>query len=494
MNSVSLIFPHQLFKEHPALSIGREVYLVEEYLFFRQYNFHKQKLLLHRASMKYYAHFLNLHGHKVHYIETTQPENDCRSLINSLAAKNITCIHLADPVDDWLLRRIKKSCGDHHIQLEIYPSPAFLNTMPDVHDFFDEKKNYFQTEFYISQRKKRKILLENNGSPAGGKWSYDQENRKKIPKNEVLPPDYRKQPDGYIIEAKSYVEKHFPQNYGNTDTAPLFAITHDAAEAHLDNFLKGRFEKFGIYEDAIIAHEHVLFHSVLSPMLNTGLLEPQQILTKALSAAKQYSIPLNSTEGFIRQIIGWREFIRIVYEREGSRQRTRHFWNFSRKIPAAFWKGETGILPIDITIKKILQTGYCHHIERLMVLGNFMLLCEFDPDDVYRWFMELFIDAYDWVMVPNVYGMTQFADGGLMTTKPYISGSNYLMKMSNYPKGPWQQTWDGLFWRFMHIHRDVFLRNPRLQMLVTSFDKMDKAKRKEHLDVAEGFLKGLDES
>lgn len=491
MHSVTLIFPHQLFKEHPALSTGREVYLIEEYLFFRQYNFHKQKLLLHRASMKYYAHFLRLNGYTAHYIETTQAESDCRFLINSLTTQNVNCIHLADPVDDWLMRRIKKTCAQHDIQLEIYPSPAFLNTMADVNDFFDKKQQYFQTEFYIWQRKKRKILLEENASPAGGKWSFDQENRKKIPKNELIPITKSKLPDDYLTEAKDYIEKHFPQNYGSTDTAPLFAITHDAAEAHLDDFLKTRFEKFGIYEDAILAHEHVLFHSVLSPMLNTGLLEPQQILTKALSAAKQYAIPLNSTEGFIRQIIGWREFIRIVYEREGRHQRTRHFWNFSRKIPASFWQGETGILPLDITIKKVLQTGYCHHIERLMVLGNFMLLCEFDPDDVYRWFMELFIDAYDWVMVPNVYGMTQFADGGLMTTKPYISGSNYIMKMSNYPKGSWQQTWDGLFWRFLHTHRDVFLRNPRLHMLVASFDKMDKAKKQSHLDVAERFLSGL---
>jgi deoxyribodipyrimidine photolyase-related protein len=146
---------------------------------------------------------------------------------------------------------------------------------------------------------------------------------------------------------------------------------------------------------------------------------------------------------------------------------------------------------MDITIKKVLETGYCHHIERLMVLGNFMLLCEFDPDEVYRWFMELFIDAYDWVMVPNVYGMSQFADGGLMATKPYVSGSNYLMKMSDYKKGEWQHVWDGLFWRFMHAHRDFFLQNPRLGMLVRSFDKMPGIKQKAHLNNAEQFLNSL---
>jgi deoxyribodipyrimidine photolyase-related protein len=197
-------------------------------------------------------------------------------------------------------------------------------------------------------------------------------------------------------------------------------------------------------------------------------------------------------EGFIRQIIGWREFIRGMYDFRGTAERTKNFWQFDRKIPASFYDGTTGIVPLDITIKKVLQTGYCHHIERLMVLGNFMLLCEFDPDEVYRWFMELFIDAYDWVMVPNVYGMSQFADGGMMATKPYISGSNYLMKMSNYPKGPWQNIWDALFWRFMHVHRDFFTQNPRLGMLVRSFDKMTEEKQKHLLQTASDFLDGLD--
>ena len=162
-----------------------------------------------------------------------------------------------------------------------------------------------------------------------------------------------------------------------------------------------------------------------------------------------------------------------------------------KKIPPSFYDGTTGITPLDDTIKKVLKTGYCHHIERLMVLGNFMMLCEFDPDEVYRWFMELFIDAYDWVMVPNIYGMSQFSDGGLFATKPYISGSNYLMKMSDYKKGEWQAIWDGLFWRFMDVHREFFLKNPRLGMLVRTFDKMNPEKKEQHLKNAEAFLSSL---
>lgn len=189
--------------------------------------------------------------------------------------------------------------------------------------------------------------------------------------------------------------------------------------------------------------------------------------------------------------MGWREFIRGMYEVKGNYSRTTNFWNFNRKIPKSFYDGTTGIEPVDETIKRILKTGYCHHIERLMVLGNFMLLCEFDPNEVYRWFMELFIDAYDWVMVPNVYGMSQFADGGTFATKPYLGGSNYIKKMSNYSGGDWEPIWDGLFWRFIDKHQIFFKENPRTAMMYFSLNRMSEEKRKEHIKNANSFLDNL---
>jgi deoxyribodipyrimidine photolyase-related protein len=491
MNQVTLVFPHQLFKHHPAIQPNRPVFLVEEWLFFQQYNFHQQKIILHRSAMKFYENYLLENNFAVEYVETIDERNDVTTLIEFLSQHNINHIHMADVVDCWLAKRIKAACKKYAIKLTVYASPSFLNTMDDVADYFNKKKNYFQTDFYMQQRKQRKILLEANVKPAGGKWTFDANNRMKFPKKEIAPVIHFPKVSSCIAEATKYVQQHFPENYGILSAPHFFVATYNEAEDWLHDFLKNRFEKFGVYEDAIVADENILHHSVLTPMLNTGLLTPQQILDAVLQHAAQNDIPLNSLEGFIRQIIGWREFIRIVYEREGSKQRTTNYWKFTRKIPPSFWTGTTGIAPIDITIKKILQTGYCHHIERLMVLGNFMLLCEFDPNEVYRWFMEMFIDAYDWVMVPNVYGMTQFADGGLMTTKPYISGSNYLMKMSDYKKGDWQQVWDGLFWRFMHVHRDFFLQNPRLGMLVGTFDKMTDEKRNTHLSNAEKFLNSL---
>ncbi len=491
MSEISIVFPHQLFKKNPALSKERKVILVEEFLYFRHLNFHKQKLVLHRAAMKSYSAFLEAEGYKIEYIESTDDKSDIRKLISFLKKEQVKTIHFTEVIDYLLNNSITDSCKNNKIDIKQYITPAFLNSAQEGDDYFNGKKRYFQTEFYIAQRKKRGILLQPNGDPIGGQWSYDADNRKKYPAKEIPPKISFQKEDQYVKEAKDYVHKNFSENYGEMSTF-IYPINFQESEKWLKEFFTGRFEKFGEFEDAIVANENTLHHSVLSPLINIGLLTPQQVVDAALKYAEKNNIPLNSTEGFIRQIVGWREFIKIVYAREGVKQRTTNYWKFYRKIPASFWDGTTGIEPIDNVIKKALKSGYLHHIERLMLLGNFMLLCEFDPDEVYKWYMEMFVDSYDWVMVPNVYGMVQFADGGLMTTKPYISGSNYVLKMSDFKKGPWCEIWDGLFWRFMDVHRVFFKKNPRLGMLVNTFDKMAPEKRNHHNEVAEKFIAGLD--
>ncbi|MCG8374597.1 MAG: cryptochrome/photolyase family protein, partial [Balneolales bacterium] len=458
-------------------------------LFFNQFSFHKQKIAYHRSTMKYYQAFLEKREQEVRYVSSCEPGNSIYPVIQRLAGRGVKKIHFIDPADDWLERRIVKSAEEHGVDIQSYESPMFLNSNQDLTTFFKpEKKKFFQTSFYQQERKRLNLLLDEEGKPEGGKWTYDSENRKKYPKSKIPPAISFPAEDSFSKEAVTYTLEHFGNNFGSLKVFPLYPNTHKSAEIWLDQFLDTRFHEFGPYEDAIVSGEHFLNHSVLTPMLNVGLLTPAQVIEQTMKFARENSVPLNSLEGFIRQIIGWREFMRGMYVAKGREQRTTNFWGFDRKIPASFYNGTTGILPIDVTIKKILETGYCHHIERLMVLGNFMVLCEFDPDEVYRWFMELFIDAYDWVMVPNVYGMSQFADGGLLSTKPYISGSNYLMKMSNYPKGEWQHTWDALFWRFMNKHRDFFLKNPRLGMLIRTYDKFDVDKKKEIEKVSSDFL------
>jgi len=493
MKSINLIFPHQLFKASPLLENDVPVYLVEEYLFFKQFKFHKQKIAFHRATMKAYADFLKEDKNvEVHYIDTIEDIADVRKLIPALQKQNVKHINYIDPTDNWLQKRLLASLDICEITAKEYDSPLFLNTKDDLVSFFKpDKKKYHQTSFYKEQRTKRNILLDSAGNPKGGKWTFDIENRKKYPAKKIPPAIQFPDTNVYTEEARAYVAKHFSDHLGSLTNYQLYPTNFETTKDWLQQFFDHRFMEFGTYEDAIVSEEVILNHSVLTPMLNVGLITPDEIIAACLEYANEHKVPINSTEGFVRQIIGWREFIRGIYEVRGPEERTTNYWKFKTKIPVSFYDGTTGIPPIDNTIKKVLKTGYCHHIERLMVLGNFMMLCEFDPDEVYKWFMELFVDAYDWVMVPNVYGMSQFADGGLMATKPYISGSNYLMKMSNYKKGDWQEIWDGLFWNFMDKHRQFFLSNPRLGMLVRMFDKMTPEKKETHLNNGNKFLESL---
>ncbi len=491
-HGINLIFPHQLFENSPLIENREPVYLVEELLFFRQFLFHKQKIAFHRASMKFYESFLRSRKIEVTYIDSSSPLSDIRRLIASFKTADVKAVNYIDPTDNWLAKRIRLSAGEAGLKCIEHVSPQFLNDREALSAFFKpDKKKFFQTKFYVQQRKQRGILINGADEPIGGKWSFDTENRKKYPRSETPPPITYPAKNEFFDEAFAYVSENFAENPGELSENPLYPADFRSARKWLDAFLSGRFAKFGDYEDAIVAEESILNHSVLSPMLNTGLITPNEVIDSALEYSEKHDVPLNSAEGFIRQIIGWREFIRGVYECKGSEQRTRNFWGFERKIPPSFYDGTTGIEPLDRTIRKVLSTGYCHHIERLMVIGNFMVLCEFDPDEVYQWFMELFIDSYDWVMVPNVYGMSQYADGGLMSTKPYISGSNYIMKMSDYKKGSWQTVWDGLFWRFMNVHRDFFEKNPRTRMLVSSLDKMDVGRKSKLFSTAEDFLAEL---
>ena len=491
MKTVNLIFPNQLFKGNPLLEKSGLFLLIEETLFFHHFKFHVQKLILHRSSMKYYESYLAKHEKEISYIQQEEDISDIRKLIPYLKKKGYNTINYILTNDNYLERRIKNAAEKSEIDLKGFENPMFLNSSTDLESFFrSDKKKFYQTSFYIEQRKKLGILLDASGNAEGGKWSFDTENRKKYPKGKVPPKIEVLKSDSFFKEAKDYVKKHFKGNPGEFPELPIYPHTHKSSDRWLDLFLDQRMQEFGPYEDAMVQKESFLNHSIISPLLNSGLITPLEVIQKTLTFKDRY--PLNSLEGFLRQIIGWREFIRGVYLVKGTQERTTNFFKFNRKIPASFYDATTGILPIDVTIKKVQKTAYNHHIERLMVLGNFMMLCEFDPNEIYKWFMEHYIDAYDWVMVPNVYGMSQFADGGLMSTKPYISSSNYLKKMSDFPKGDWQQTWDALYWRFIDLQREIFNKNIRMKFMVTMLDKMPEEKRLNHFKIANEYLDSLD--
>jgi len=480
-----ILFPHQLFRGNDSLARGRRVYLVEDALYFRQFAFHKQKLVLHRASMQAHAATLRGEGHDVRYLES-RVVPDMNALARELADGGIVLAHFIDPVDDWLERFLLSALGDQGIKAQKHPTPMFLSPEETLRQHFRGRERWAMSGFYIAQRRRLGLLVE-RGQPVGGRWSFDTSNRKRLPPRLEIPAPWTPGPNRHVDEAIAYVEREFAGNPG-TLTHFRYPVTHGDARRWLEDFVATRLRNFGDYEDAIAADQNVLFHSVLSPMLNVGLLEPAEVLDAAIGAQ---GIPLNSLEGFVRQIIGWREYMRAAYVLRGRRQRTANYWNHTEPLPRSFWTASTGLLPVDSVVKRVLDNAYAHHIERLMVLANFMQICGFRPDDVYRWFMELFIDAYDWVMVPNVYGMALFADGGLMTTKPYISSSNYLRKMSDFPSGAWCGAWDGLFWTFIGRNRQRIEINPRMRMLTQILARMGDAKRRDHDHAARQALERL---
>jgi deoxyribodipyrimidine photolyase-related protein len=496
---ILLIFPHQLFARHPGLELKPELtILLEDSLFFGDpeypVKFHQQKLWLHRASMKRYESDLQARGFATRYLECRDERPLLQTQLERLAPKYLAkgaTLGVVHPVDFILEQRLRAACEQLGLACEFLPNPGFLNTQEENRTYRGGKNRWFMADFYKWQRQRLDILMD-NGEPAGGQWSFDKENRKKVPKKllKKLPQNLELKRDSIDHDARHYIAEHFPDNPGALDEL-YYPSSHRAARRWLKHFLENRLACFGDYEDAIVEGESWLWHSVLTPAMNTGLLTPEEIVKALLSHADKHSVPLNSLEGFVRQVIGWREFMRATYEDLGVRMRTANHWQHHRKMPDSLYSGSTGIAPIDDTIHRIRATGYCHHIERLMVLGGFMFLCEIDPDEIYQWFMAMFIDSYDWVMVPNVYAMSQNADGGLITTKPYFSGSSYIRKMSHYQPGDWCETWDGLYWRWIWNHADALGRNPRWAMMCSMVRKMDTARRNRHLERAESFLAQL---
>ena len=491
MDSINIIFPNQLFKDSPFLESNLKSFMIEEFLFFGHYKFHKQKLLFHRISMKKYQDYLIKNGINTHYVNAVDENSKIEIFINNLD-KKYTKINIIDPCDYWLEKKIKSACLKKEIKLNILSNQSFLLEKHELNSFFKkEKKKFFQTSFYKDQRKKFNILIKGDDKPEGGEWTYDIYNREKYPVNKIPPKIYFQKKDKYFYEAIDYINKYFGKNYGSLVEDFIYPTCFEESKKWFEKFLKDRFQEFGPYEDAVVKNNSILNHSVLSPLLNSGILNVKYVINTTIDFYNKNNIPINSCEGFIRQIIGWREFIRGVYYSKGVEERTKNFWNFKNKIPNSFYDATTGIEPVDNTIMKINNSAYGNHIERLMIMGNFMLLCEINPNDVYKWFMEMFIDAYDWVMVPNVYGMSQFADGGLMSTKPYISGSNYILKMSNYKKDSWCEIWDALFWGFIDNKRDFFKKNPRMRMMVSSYDRMNDEKKNKMKKISFDYLTEL---
>jgi deoxyribodipyrimidine photolyase-related protein len=464
-----IILPNQLFDTE----YSEKCYLLEHPKYFTRFDFHKKKLLLHRASMKAYEQKKSVENYIEFDGDMEKPfrENDK--------------VKVFRPEDRQVREWIQEMAKKHGIELDIQESPMFLNSMDWNRTYFEENR-FFQLDYYKKQRKRGGILVDEDGRPEGGKWSFDPENREKMPEEEE-PPEIPRFNSDYVEDAREYVEQNFPENPGSVENF-FWPVTCGQAEENLEDFLENRLEKFGKYQDALDSDLRFGYHSLLSSSLNIGLLTPEEVVEATLEKHSEKKYPMNSLEGFLRQIVGWWEYMRAVYHLKPEMSEKNH-WRCENEIPESFYTADTGIEPVDDSINNALQNAYCHHIERLMVLGNIMLLLEIDPDEVYRWFMEMFIDSYEWVMVPNIYGMSQYADPEIMT-KPYISSSNYIKKMSHY-SGDWEEIWGGLYWGFIDKHRGKIEDIQRMSFMTSHLDRMGEATLEKHHEEADSFRKQL---
>ena len=450
---------------------------------------HKHKLILFLSSMRKYASELKSKKFNVTYYQLNKKNINLTyedKLSEFIKSKNISEINMFEVEDKFFEKRILIFCKKNNIKISFLDSPMFLNTRNDFKKYLSKVKKPFMATYYKQQRIEKNILM-NDDKPIGEKWSFDEENRKKIPDNILIPSMPNFTEDADVKDVKKTVDDFFPNHPGNVSSYWLGSSRKDALKT-LDVFIKDKIINFGDYEDAVKKNSPFLLHSVLSPYLNVGLITPKEIIKKILDTGKNKKIPLNSLEGFIRQVIGWREFMRGIYQNYDDKLENTNFFNHQRKLTDDWYNGTTGIDPIDDAIKDVNKYGYAHHIIRLMHLSNVMTLSQLHPKEIYKWFMEMFVDSSDWVMSPNVFGMGTFSDGGIFSTKPYICGSNYIIKMSNYKKGNWSDIVDGLYWNFIHTNKDILAKNPRMGMVMMSYRKLKEDRKDYLLKIANEFI------
>jgi deoxyribodipyrimidine photolyase-related protein len=476
---ITVLFPIDLYKDITLL-YDEKVFLVEDMHYFNRsskkdggINFNILKPIYHRATMKSYYDYLISNGINCQYIDLT------KNWIDIVKKHNIkNGLRFYDPVD----RKIEKIISKNFDSYDIITTPRFILSNDEL-DMYNGALR--QTSFYSWIRKLKNILMT-KGGPEGGELTYDNENRKTPYEgiendiNDKVKKNCKTDNNKYLNEAISYVKKTFDKSdfisHSEGSLCEIkFPIDHKGSLQRLKYFIKTNIVKFGDYQDVILYDEHnsFIFHSALSPMINIGLITPNDIIKTVIKyyeklSAKEKLKRINSVEGFIRQILGWREFSRYMYEKHSHMYLNKNFFNATKKLGKEWYNGTTNILPIDVCIRKAFKFGYLHHIERLMIMANYMTLLGIHPKEIYKWFYSFSLDSYDWVMEYNIFCMATYSDGGQFTSKPYISSSKYILKMSNYKKkdGLWTNEWDKLFWNFLKKHKNKIKKIGRLSMLL----------------------------
>ena len=475
---------------------GRDVVVMAEVMDEATYvPHHPKKIALVLAAMRKFASSLTEDGWTVAYTKLDDEANTgsiTGELVRRASEFDADEIIATIP-GEW---RLIDALNDLPLVVRQLPDDRFVTSPKEFADWAEGRKELRMEWFYRQVRRKTGLLME-DGEPVGGKWNYDSENRKPAPQDTRPPEPLTFEPDAVVSDVLDLVEKRFAENFG--ELHPFgFATDRKQALAVLDHFISCGLPRFGDYQDAMIAGEPWLWHAIISPYLNIGLLNPVEVCRRAEEAFRAGAAPLNAVEGFIRQIIGWREYVRGIYFLEGPDYTSRNALDHDRPLPALFWGGETHMRCLGEVVGQTRDHAYAHHIQRLMITGNFALLAGLDPGAVHQWYLSVYADAFEWVEAPNTIGMSQFADGGLVASKPYVSSGNYISKMSDYCSGCHYDVkaktgeracpFNLLYWHFIERNRERLQNNPRMSVIYRGWDKRDADQRDEILTDATAWL------
>jgi len=463
---------------------------------------HKKKIAFIFSAMRHFAQDLKAKGYNIHYTKLDDPDNagsfkgEIKRAINTYTPSEII---VTEASEYRVLKDIKSWQQEFNIPVTIRPDHRFLATHQEFQNWAEGRKQLRMEYFYHEMRKKYGILM-NGDKPEGGEWNYDSQNRKPPKEGLTIPPTYTSAPDQISRDCMELVAEKFPDHFG--DLEPFhFAVTRDQALQALDQFINERLINFGDYQDAMVQGEPWMYHSHISFYINIGLLNPLECCERAEAAYHTGGAPLNAVEGFIRQIIGWREYIRGIYWLKMPEYEQSNFLEATRRLPSFFWDANTKMNCMRQCIIETKENAYAHHIQRLMVLGNFALIAGLHPDEVNEWYMIVYADAYQWVELPNVTGMILFADGGTLGSKPYAASGSYINKMSDYCKncsysvtkknGDKACPFNYLYWDFMLRNEDKLKGNPRIGFAYNTLSKMSTEKIQAIKDDSQRFFKEI---
>ncbi|ABM20175.1 cryptochrome/photolyase family protein [Marinobacter nauticus] len=455
-------------------------------------NHHRKKLVFIFSAMRHFADALEEDGWRVHY-QRYHPDNPAQSIeqvIAELAREYQPERVITTECGEWRLHeQISRSHKTLGIPVEIRPDTRFVCNIDEFDRWAEGRKQLRMEFFYREMRKKTGLLMTSEGQPEGGKWNFDTDNRKKWAGKPPAPAPFREEPDAITTEVIELVNEYFSEYFGTTEGFH-YAVTAEQALVALAHFIDFALPCFGDYQDAMSDNEDWLFHSILSPYLNTGLLDPMEVCEEAVRAWHAGRAPLNAVEGFVRQIIGWREFVRGIYWLLMPGYARENRLGNSRELPWFYWTGDTKMRCMHKAIDATARNAYAHHIQRLMVTGNFALLAGVKPEAICDWYLAVYIDAFDWVELPNTLGMVMHADGGYLGSKPYAASGKYIQRMSDHCQNCHYRVQDAtgdracpfnsLYWHFIDRHREDFANNPRMTMMYRNWDKQ-KSERREAL-------------